>query len=91
MTSLDGQGWPGEQSLNVSTNTRQYYEIKCKRKTRNQSIIYDWIHSYTVLRSGYIIGNGLEDTWITGRRPTQISANYNSDESEIEVEWDANS
>ena len=74
--------------LELLNNACKYYEIECTQKACNQSKIYDWIHSYTVLRSGCIIGGGLQDTWIMGRRPAQGAANYNSDASELEFEWD---
>ena len=40
-------------------NARKYYEQECKQKSRNQSTIFEWLHSYTTLRSGTIIGPGL--------------------------------
>ena len=51
-----------QAKLELLKNARKYYEIECNQKARNQSTIYDWIHSYTVLRSGCIIDSGLEDT-----------------------------
>ena len=30
-------------------NARIYYEIYCNQRARNQSTLYDWIHSHTVL------------------------------------------
>ena len=80
-----------QAKLKLLNNAPKYYEIEYKQKARNQSTIYNWIHSHTVLRSGRIIGNSLEDTLITGQRPTQITIDYDSNESEIKFEWDPNS
>ena len=35
--------------LKLLNNARKYYEVECNQKACNQSTIYDWIHSYTVL------------------------------------------
>ena len=75
-------------TLKLLNNVLKYYGTECNQKARNQSTIYNWIHSHTVLQSGHVIGSGLEDTWITGQRPTQSVTNYNSNASEVEFEWD---
>jgi ribonuclease HI len=74
--------------LELLNNARKYYEVECAQQARNQSTIYDWIHSYTVLRSGRIVGDGLVDSWIMGRRPARHADDYDSDTSEFEFEWD---
>ena len=79
--------------VELLNNARKYYETECNQRARNQSTIFDWLHSYTILRSGRILGEGLTDSWVAGRRPETFAPtyDYDSDDSEYEFDWDPES
>ena len=60
--------------LEILDNARDYYETECLQRAGNQSTIFDWLHSYKELRSGRLVGDGLTDAWVKGRRPTKTKS-----------------
>ena len=76
--------------LEILNNARDYYETECLQRAKNQSTIFDWLHSYTELRSGRLVGEGLNDVWAKGRRPTQQNTSLdhgNTMSDEAEFAW----
>jgi hypothetical protein len=80
--------------LEALDNARDYYEVECQQKARNQTTIITWLqHQSKELRSGRIVGEGLRNAWAYGRHPTK-SANISDPEStdeeteEEEFTWD---
>jgi hypothetical protein len=66
-------------------HAREYYEIETKQRSINQTTIFDWLHSFTTLRSGTVIGPGL-------RKPSTPVQPISADEAststeEAEFEW----
>ena len=71
-------------------NAQQYYATECKQKAANQSTIFDWLHSYTTLRSGRLVGDGLNNAWVHGTKPSCDDEMYDSDSTyEAEFDWDS--
>ena len=79
--------------LEMLNNARDYYEVQCNQHQARQRTIYDWIHGYKELRSGRLIGHGLVDAWVYGRRPPPPTHTYDDDSTsteEAEFDWDPN-
>jgi len=75
--------------INMLKNAQRYYATECKQKAANQSTIFDWLHSYTTLRSGRLVGDGLNNAWVQGTKPSCDDAMYDSDSTcEAEFDWD---
>ena len=75
--------------LDLLNNTRDYYETECLQQAKNQSALFDWLHSHKELRSR-LVGEGLRDAWAKGRKlPLQnIPLDYSDDMSdEAEFDW----
>jgi ribonuclease HI len=66
-------------------NAREYYEIETRQKSINQSTIFDWLHSYTTLRSGTVIGPGIRRS---SAQPHSVSSDdASASTEEAEFEW----
>ena len=85
-----------QAKLETLNNARDYYEVKCQQKARNQTTIITWLHQSKELCSGRMIGEGLRNAWAFGRRPAQ--QNHTNDQvvsedetEEAEFEWEPSS
>ena len=61
-------------------STRKWYANQCENKARNQSTIDDWFDKYIRLRSGKLVGRGIDNATCR-RRKLQESEEY-------EFDWD---
>ena len=90
-TSEDVSRWSRatrRAKINMLKNAQRYYATECKQKAANQSTIFDWLHSYTTLCSGrLVLGDGLNNAWVHGTKPSCDDAMYDSD-STVEAEFD---
>jgi hypothetical protein len=70
--------------LSMLDNARTFYKMQLHNRSKNQSTISDWVHSYTKLRSGRLIGPGLRQS-----THEPYTYEYDSDSSdEAEFTWD---
>ncbi len=75
--------------LELLHNARKFYETECSQHSSSQSTIFDWIHSFTELRSGRLIGPGLTNAWAPGKHPRNQKQDVDEvdDEGENEFDW----
>ena len=64
-------------------NAREYYEIETRQKSINQSTIFDWLHSYTTLRSGTVIGPGIRRSSAQPHSVSSDDASASTEEAEF--------
>ena len=79
--------------LEMLNNARDYYATECQQRAVSQSTIYNWLHSYMELRSGWLLGVGLRSALSAQQKSTTqyipIPTGYDSDSSgEFEFEWE---
>jgi len=65
-------------------NARKYYETECKQKAQNQTTIFDWLHSFTTLRSGRTIGPGIRQQPPEPLQPIPEDSSTSTEEAEFE-------
>ena len=59
--------------LEMLRNAKDWYETECQQRAANQTTMYDWVNSYTVLRSGRLVHVTAPPTWRESRRSTRFT------------------
>ena len=74
-TSDDVEQWSRttrRAKLNILNNAKDWYETECQQRAANQTTMYDWINSYTILRSGKLVHVTAPPAWRESRRGTRM-------------------